>query len=193
MLLVSTKKTTEKLRPALFLDRDGIINKDYGYVCVKENFHFTDHIFDLIAAARLAGYLVVVVTNQAGIGRGLYTLHEFKVLTEWMCKQCANRGADIDAVFFSPFHPTEAKGEYLLDENTRKPNPGMIFEAVSHLNINLTKSVMVGDNISDVQASIAACIPNNFLFIPEIQIVVPTELENKVKCVSSLTEIIPLL
>ena len=110
-----------------------------------------------------------------------------------------NKGTRITAKWLlmphqvSPFHPTLGQGSYLLDEGTRKPKPGMIFEAVLDLNINLEKSVMVGDKISDMQAAITAGIPNNFLLASGRNLDVPTYFEGKVKIVSSLFEIIPEL
>lgn len=193
MQLISNRERSAIAVPALFLDRDGIINIDYGHVGTRDRFRFTDNIFSLVIAANALGYLVVVVTNQAGIGRGLYTLGEFKKLSDWMCQKCEDNGAKIDAVYFSPFHPTAGQGSYLLDEGTRKPKPGMIFEAVLDLNINLEKSVMVGDQISDMQAAINAGIPDNFLLASGRNLDVPTYFEGKVKIVSSLFEIIPEL
>ena len=92
------------LRPALFLDRDGVINEDHSYVCRQENFHFVDGIFGLVAAANQAGHLVIVVTNQAGIGRGYYSEADFHELTAWMCDIFVQRGANIDAVYYCPYH-----------------------------------------------------------------------------------------
>ncbi len=151
---------------ALILDRDGVININYGYVYSKENFDFIDGIFDLVRAARANGYLVLVVTNQSGIGRGYYTEEQFKTLTEWMCLEFERRGATIDKVYFSPFHPTEGLGFYRQDEDTRKPRPGMILKAQNEFNLSLMKSILVGDKPSDIQAGIAAGVGVNVLFSP---------------------------
>ncbi len=111
---------------AIFLDRDGVINIDHGYVHSVDNFDFIDGIFDVIRTAHANNLKVVVVTNQAGIGRGFYSVQQFYQLTSWMCKEFMNAGAPIDKVYFSPFHPTEGLGEYKKDDFSRKPNPGMI-------------------------------------------------------------------
>ena len=92
-------------KPALFLDRDGVINLDHGYVHTPEEFEFVDGIFEVVATANRAGYLVVVVTNQAGIGRGYYSETQFHALTDWMKASFAEHGGQIDAVYFCPYHP----------------------------------------------------------------------------------------
>lgn len=189
MLLFSNIKRQKSPRPTIFLDRDGVINEDYGYVHSKENFDFLPGIFELAAAARINGYLCVVVTNQAGIGRGLYTIRQFKTLSIWMCEQFQNRGAFIDAIYYSPFHPTEARDGYLLKESTRKPGAGMFLEAAKELNIDLSKSVMIGDKISDVEAGVAANIPLNYLLSSSC-ITLHQGLRDKVKVVSNLPAIV---
>lgn len=143
-------------RPALFLDRDGVINVDHGYVCRPEDFEFVDGIFDLVAAARVAGYLVVVVTNQAGIGRGYYTEDDFLRLMAWVKGEFARRGGGIDAVYFCPYHPEHGVGAYRRDSDCRKPAPGMLLRAAADLAIDLPRSIMVGDKRSDAEAAWAA-------------------------------------
>ncbi len=149
---------------ALFLDRDGVINVNHGYVNSVENFDFVDGIFDLVRAACKAGYRVVVVTNQAGIGRGYYSEEQFHDLTDWMCAQFQKHGAPIDRVYFSPYHPTAGIGEYRKDEDTRKPGPGMILRAKRELGLSLENSVLVGDKPSDILAGITAGVRTNILF-----------------------------
>ena len=149
---------------ALFLDRDGVINVNHGYVHSTENFDFVDGIFDLVRAAREAGYRVVVVTNQAGIGRGYYSEGQFHELTIWMCAQFEKHGAPIDRVYFSPYHPTAGVGEYRKDEDTRKPRPGMILKAKRELSLSLENSILVGDKPTDILAGIAAGVQKNVLF-----------------------------
>ena len=165
MLLMSSNKIYRDSKPALFLDRDGVINIDHGYVHSVNNFDFIPGIFNLVRSAKIAGYLCVVVTNQAGIGRDIYSLAQFRCLSKWMCKEFKiNRGL-IDAIYYSPFHATKGKGQYLLNENTRKPGSGMFLEAIKDLNININKSIMVGDKISDMTASLSVNIPQNYLFL----------------------------
>lgn len=143
-------------RPALFLDRDGVINVDHGYVCRKENFEFVDGIFELCRQAKALGYLIVVITNQAGIGRGYYTEVDFHALMNWVKKRFADERAEIDGVFFCPYHPEKAIGSYKKFSLERKPGPGMLLRAAKDLNINLKASIFVGDSITDVYAGCAA-------------------------------------
>lgn len=138
---------------ALFLDRDGIINIDYGYVYRQEEFHFIDGVFELVAAAKQLGYLVIIVTNQSGIGRGYYTETDFQMLMIWVKKQFAEQGGAIDDVYFCPEHPTHGKGVYRRETIMRKPAPGMFLKAAKTWNIDLSESVSVGDSETDIEAS----------------------------------------
>lgn len=153
---------------ALFLDRDGVINVNHGYVHSTDNFDFIDGIFELAKIASSGGYRIVVVTNQAGIGRGYYSERQFQELTDWMCAQFEQRGAPIDKVYFSPYHPTAGIGEYRKVEDTRKPGPGMIFRAERELGLSLRRSILIGDQPSDIQAGIAAGVGRNLLFSSDV-------------------------
>ena len=139
--------------PALLLDRDGVINVDKAYVHRIEDMDFIDGIFPLARAAVGAGMCLVVVTNQAGIGRGYYTEAQFQTLTEWMKKQFSEQGAPIAAVYHCPYHPEQGLGEYKLDSFDRKPNPGMILRARRDLDLDLAASVLIGDKRSDIEAA----------------------------------------
>lgn len=149
---------------ALFLDRDGVININHGYVHHPENFEFIDGIFEVVRAAYARGYKFVVFTNQAGIARGYYSEQQFYQLTAWMCNEFLNAGAVIEKVYFSPFHPTEGLGEYKKDYLLRKPNLGMLLQAQYELNLNLANSILIGDKASDIQAGIATGVGLNILF-----------------------------
>ncbi|MDA9626361.1 HAD family hydrolase [Pseudomonadota bacterium] len=153
---------------ALFLDRDGVINYDYGYVHEINNFKFYAGIFTLAKTASEQGYKIVVVTNQAGIGRGLYSENCFKELTNWMCSQFQDNGVTIDKIYFSPYHPIDGIGKYKKEHSFRKPNPGMLLQAQKDLNLNLRNSIMIGDKLSDMQAGRAAGIQKNFLFTADV-------------------------
>lgn len=154
------------MRRALFLDRDGVINVDHGYVHTPEKFEFVDGIFELCRAARQFGYLLVVVTNQAGIGRGYYGEDDFHCLSGWMCEQFRMRGADIAKVYFCPDHPEHGIGRYRRESPMRKPNPGMILAAAADFDLDLASSLLVGDKISDIDAGRAAGVGCNLLFEP---------------------------
>ncbi len=151
---------------ALFLDRDGVINVDHGYVHKPENFQFVDGIFELCAAARQRDYLLIVVTNQAGIGRGYYSEAQFHALTDWMNAQFLARCIEIARVYFCPYHPEHGIGAYKRDSPMRKPNPGMILAAGQDFSFDLSACALVGDSITDMQAGRQAGIVRNYLFNP---------------------------
>ena len=149
---------------ALFLDRDGVINIDHGYVFTIEKFEFVDGIFDLVKCAHDKGYLVIVITNQAGIGRGYYCENEFKELTRWMCEIFKNKASPITEVYFCPSHPDHGLGKYKVNDYRRKPRPGMIMEAARDYNLDLSGSVLIGDKSSDIEAGRSANVGCNILF-----------------------------
>jgi len=153
-------------RPALFLDRDGVINVDHGYVHRPETVEFVDGIFELCRHARSLGYLIFVVTNQAGIGRGYYGEDDFLALTDWMRRRFDAEGAAIDKVYFCPFHPEHGIGQYKLDSPFRKPGPGMILQAADEFGVDLARSVLVGDNETDIRAGLAAGVGCTVLYRP---------------------------
>lgn len=143
---------------ALFLDRDGVINHDAGYTSSAENFQFIEGIFDLCRAAKRLGYLLVVVTNQAGIGRGYYSEQDFLTLTEWMRERFEAEGAPVTDVFHCPYHPENGVGCYKRDSFDRKPNPGMLLRAAEKYRLDMGNSIMIGDKDSDMQAASKAGI-----------------------------------
>ena len=145
-------------RKGLFLDRDGVINVNHGYVHRIEEFEFIDGIFDLTRLALSKDYVICVVTNQAGIGRGYYTESDFDHLTSWMCGQFKAEGVIIDKVYHSPYHPVHGLGQYKKDHISRKPNPGMLKQAMVELEIDICASVLIGDNVTDIQAGFSAGI-----------------------------------
>jgi D-glycero-D-manno-heptose 1,7-bisphosphate phosphatase len=148
---------------ALFLDRDGVINHDYGYVSKKKDFDFIDGIFELARSATLKSYVICVITNQAGIGRGYYSEEDFQSLTDWMCGQFKKKKSEIAKVYYSPYHPIHGIGHYKKDDYSRKPNPGMFIQAQIELGIDLSKSIFIGDKLTDMSAGIAAGIGKNIL------------------------------
>ena len=148
---------------ALFLDRDGVINHNFGYVYKIDDFKFIDGIFNLVQAAIKKEYLVIIVTNQAGIGRGYYTESDFFNLMAWVKIKFNENDGQIDDLYFCPFHPDHGIGSYKKNSNLRKPNPGMILNAQKKHNINLSKSIMIGDKYSDMEAGISAGISTNIL------------------------------
>ena len=157
-------------RQALFLDRDGVINVDYGYVYKPEDFQFIEGIFQLVSAANRGGYLVIVITNQAGIGRGYYSEKDFHRLTNWMNMQFALRKARIDEVYFCPFHPKHGVGKYRQESDCRKPAPGMLLQAQKDHGLDLKRSIFVGDKPSDMDAGKRAGV-GTLLYFTENELV----------------------
>jgi D-glycero-D-manno-heptose 1,7-bisphosphate phosphatase len=146
-------------RKALFLDRDGVINTDRGYVHRIEDFQLIDGIFDLVRTARELGYAPIVVTNQSGIGRGYYTAADFEIVTKFMLERFVAEDAPIERVYHCPYHPDAVDPEYRADHPDRKPGPGMLLSAARDLDLDLAASAMIGDKASDVGAAKAAGVP----------------------------------
>lgn len=149
--------------PALFLDRDGVINHEVGYLHRPEDVRWVDGIFSLARTARGLGYKLVVVTNQSGIARGFYTTAQFELLMEWMGAQFVEEGARLDAVYHCPFHPVHGIGEWKREHEDRKPSPGMLRRAALDLGLDLRNSVLVGDRCADIEAANAAGLRQAFL------------------------------
>jgi D-glycero-D-manno-heptose 1,7-bisphosphate phosphatase len=151
------------VKPALFLDRDGVINEDRHYVHRIEDFRFLDGIFDLCHSATRAEMAIIVVTNQAGIGRGIFTEQQFHDLTDWMTAHFQDKGIRIQQVYFCPHHPTHGIGRYRSECSCRKPNPGMILRARDDHDIDLQNSVLIGDKPWDIAAAKAAGVGTSVL------------------------------
>lgn len=142
------------MNKALFIDRDGVINIDKVHVSEIVRFEFTDGIFDLCRRYTDAGYMIIVITNQAGIAKEYYTEQDFHVLNEWMIEAFANQGINITRVYHCPHHP-DITGRC----NCRKPEPGMILQAVEEFNLGISGCVLIGDKESDLEAGRRAGIP----------------------------------
>jgi D-glycero-D-manno-heptose 1,7-bisphosphate phosphatase len=152
-----------RLAPALFLDRDGVINHETDYLYRIADVRWVDGIFPLCSTAQQLGYKLVVITNQSGIARGLYTEADFHILMDWMRSQFLARGITLDAVYFCPYHPAHGVGDYRREHPDRKPAPGMLLRAAHDLSLDLTRSVLVGDRCSDIAAAHAAGLAQAFL------------------------------
>ncbi len=144
------------MRPALLLDRDGILNRDIGYPHRIADIALMPGAVALCRAGMRRGLALVIVTNQAGIGRGLYTEDAFHALTRWMLGVLARKGVAVTGVEYCPFHPTAGLGPYRIDSPRRKPAPGMILDAASRHGLDLPASILVGDRATDVRAARAA-------------------------------------
>ena len=144
-------------KPALFLDRDGVLNEDQGYVHRWEDFRWIPGAREAVAAFNRAGWLVIVVTNQSGVGRGYYTEADMHALHGRMQEDLAAAGGHIDAVYHAPQHPDAEADEYRHpDPPLRKPNPGMILQALTEWPIDREASLLVGDKASDLEAAARA-------------------------------------
>ncbi len=141
------------MKKAVFLDRDGVINVDKGYVYKCEDFVFCEGIFEALHHFQDLGYLLIIVTNQSGIARGYYREEDFDLLSAWMCQKFLEKGVKIDAIYHCP-HDPNAHCE------CRKPKGGMLKEAIKTFGIEPLDSWMIGDKISDIQAAQSVGVHN---------------------------------
>lgn len=132
---------------ALFLDRDGVINVDKGYVHKIEDFQFKPEIFETCRRAKADRYMLIVITNQSGIARGYFTLEQYNTLTDWMKERFEDEACPLDGVYMCPdVHPS----------SMRKPAPGMILQAAIDHGIDLHRSILMGDKKTDIAAGRSA-------------------------------------
>ena len=152
---------------ALFLDRDGVINVDHGYVGKYEDFEFVEGIFDIILKFQNNGYLPVIVTNQSGMARGYYSEMDFQALMARVQKDFSSHGIVNIPVYFCPHHPQGIVEQYATACKCRKPLPGMLNQAAQELNINLKSSLLIGDSWRDIEAASAAGVSKSFYLSEE--------------------------
>ncbi len=143
-------------RRAVFLDRDGTINIEKDYLYRIEDFEFIVGVPQAIKRLNEAGFLVVVVTNQSGVARGLFNQDQVEKLHRHIQQELDRVGARIDGFYLCPHHPTEGIGEFRLDCPCRKGKPGMLLQAAVEHDIDLSRSFMIGDKMADVEAGEAA-------------------------------------
>ena len=143
-------------RPALFLDRDGVVVADTHYLGRAEDLSMVEGAANAIARCNALGIPIVIVTNQSGIGRGYYDWDGFRAVQTELCSALATVGARIDAVLACAYHANAAEKFRIANHPWRKPNPGMILEAGSRMKLDLSRSWIVGDRISDIAAGHAA-------------------------------------
>ena len=136
-------------KPAIFLDRDGVINYDYGYVCKKNNFILKKKVFEAIKYLNDKNYSVFIVSNQSGVGRGYYSIRDVEKLHYWLRAKLRENGAHIDEIFYAPFYNRSALKFTKNDRLLRKPNIGMINKAEKKWNIDMKKSYVIGDSSVD--------------------------------------------
>lgn len=150
-------------RPALFLDRDGVINVDRNYVYRVEDFEWVEGAVEAIKAFNTRGWWVFVVTNQSGIARGFYSEDQMQNLHVWLGAQLKARGARIDRIYHCPYHEDGTVERYRRDSYDRKPKPGMLLQAMTDFPVIRESSFMIGDKQADLEAAKAAGI-SGFLF-----------------------------
>ena len=147
------------MKKALFLDRDGVINKEKNYLFKISDFEFIDDIFNLCSYYQSLGYLIFVVTNQSGIARGYYSQNDFNILTSWMLEEFTKKDIFISHVYSCPHHP-DISGKC----DCRKPNSGMLLEAQKEFKIDMAGSILIGDKERDIEAGLNAGLNETYLF-----------------------------
>ncbi len=147
-------------KKAVFLDRDGVLDMDKGYIYRPDQVEWVQGAREAVALLHSLGYAIYVVTNQSGIARGYYTQKDMEALHAYMGKEIQKAGGQIDGFYFCPHHPTKGVIPALtIACNCRKPKPGMILQAMADHDLSREGSFLIGDNESDVQAALAAGIP----------------------------------
>lgn len=152
------------MRQAIFFDRDGVLNEEVGYLWEVERFKWIDGAREAVKLCNERGLLAVVVTNQSGIARGLYTTREVDALHAFMQRELSKIGAHIDAFYYCPHHPEGVVEEFSIVCDCRKPKPGMILRACTELDINPAQSILFGDSKRDIEAAEAAGLRDGILF-----------------------------
>lgn len=150
-----------------------MINVEKNYVHRIEDFEFLDGIFDLCRAAAERNMPIVIVTNQAGIGRGYYSEEQFQTLTDWMRARFEEERAPVAAVYCCPYHPEHGVGMYRKESFDRKPNPGMLLRARDELGLDMARSILIGDKGSDIAAAKAAGVGLTVLLGADVENAAP--------------------
>ena len=154
-------------RPAAFLDRDGVINIDHGYVFEPAKLEFTPTAIEAIRLLNDAGYPVLVVTNQSGVARGMYGVAEVEAFHAHLSAKLAAAGAHIDGFYYCPYHPEGTVADYAIEHEDRKPGAGMIRRAMREWDVRAEGSFLIGDKPSDLEAAAAAGI-DGYLIEPDV-------------------------
>ena len=163
-------ESVRSMTSAVFLDRDGVINVDHGYVSTWEQFEFLPGAPEALRELQDAGYLLIIVSNQSGIGRGYYSERDLDTLNQAIAEHLdSTLGVTLSGFYHCPHHPTEAEGEFRQQCDCRKPAPGMIQQAVLDYGIDVKTSLLVGDKDSDIEAGRAAGVARLFKVVDSAQ------------------------
>jgi len=142
----------------IFLDRDGVINKEVNYLHQIDDFEYTNNCIKALKKIRFLGFEIIVITNQAGIAKGIFSEESYHRLTNHYIEDLSLNGIDILDVYFCPHHKDATVNKYKIDCKNRKPNPGMILDAIKKYSIDKENSYLVGDKMSDIEAGLSAGI-----------------------------------
>ena len=167
------------LRPAAFLDRDGVLNLDTSYLHRPEDFSWIEGAIGAVKALNVARYLVIVTTNQSGIARGLYEEAAVDALHAWINADLSRHGAHIDAFYYCPHHPQASIARYARDCDSRKPGSGMLLRAMREWPVRKAGSFAIGDKQTDMEAARRAGIPGYLFTGGNLQIFVERILEER--------------
>jgi D-glycero-D-manno-heptose 1,7-bisphosphate phosphatase len=143
------------LKPAVFLDRDGVVIEDSHYIDTPDRVRLLPGSAEAIAALNRAGWLIVIVTNQSGVARGLFPIEAMKEIHDHLAELLRGYEARVDGFYFCPHHPSAERAEYRCECECRKPKPGMLLQAARELGIDLARSWMIGDRVGDLEAGSA--------------------------------------
>lgn len=157
-------------RPAVFFDRDGVLNQDIGYLFESHRLIWIDGAREAVKAVNDMGYFAFVVTNQSGVARGLYEEAQVRALHDWMAAELAQIGAHIDAFEYCPFHPDGIVERYRQVSPRRKPAPGMIIDLLERFPVDLERSLLIGDQPTDLEAAGAAGVKGHLFSGPNLDL-----------------------
>ncbi|MGY4626706.1 HAD-IIIA family hydrolase [Bradyrhizobium sp. USDA 4486] len=166
------------MRPAVFFDRDGVLNHDLGWVGFRKNFRWTDTAKEAVRAVNDAGYHAFIVTNQAGVARGFYSEDDVHALHGWLIEELRKEGANIDDISYCPHHRDATVARYKADCRRRKPEPGMIDDLCTRWHVDKNRSFLIGDKASDIEAASRAGIEGRFFNGDDLCSLVKTCLTN---------------